>query len=533
MVIGWALVDCSHMKQSQAMSVMMEGSSTFLTGAPGSGKSFVLNRFVSAARTRGRNVAVTASTGIAATHIGGVTIHSWSGLGIRDSLTERDIETIASRDRLVRRFLGCDTLVIDEVSMLSADFLDMLDRLAKAIRDSNHPFGGLQVILVGDMFQLPPIGRSGTKPRFAFESQAWHDLDPTPLYLTEQHRQSGDELLWILNAMRDGGFSKEHHSVLASRLEVSAKPNQNITRLYSHNVDVDSINQRHLDALVAPMRRYSAKTRGGTAGVETLSKGVLAPAQLDLKEGAEVMFVANDTVRGYANGTLGNVVGFDGEWPIVELLANQRRITVEPHKWQLEEDGSVRAELTQVPLRLAWAITIHKSQGMSLDAAQVDLSRSFTPGMGYVALSRVRTLDGLYLLGINEMALVLNEEIFDVDRTLHNRSNIIAKRTPEYSDPAPLTPAEERQRSASDISLFEALKHWRKSRASLDGVPAYVVAHDATLEEIVRCLPENDAALLRVKGMGASKVAQYGAEIYQTVRDACGGGPEIPDPGLD
>ncbi len=500
------------------MSVLMEGNSAFLTGAPGSGKSYVLSRFVVAARSRGSIVAVTASTGIAATHIGGTTIHSWSGLGVRNSIDERDIEALASKDRLVRRYLGCDILVIDEVSMLSADFLEMLNRLAKALRNSQLPFGGLQVILVGDMFQLPPIARPGATAQFAFRSQAWRDLDPTPLYLTEQHRQSGDELLWILDAMRTGSFNEEHRAVLLGRLGKAPQPGVDVTRLYSHNVDVDSINYRHLDALTTPPRRYQATTRGAATAIETLSRGVLAPAQLDLKVGAEVMFVANDTGRAYANGTLGRVVGFEDQWPIVELWANQRRITVEPHKWQIEEDGSIRAALTQVPLRLAWAITIHKSQGMSLDAAQVDLGRSFAPGMGYVALSRVRTLEGLYLLAINEMALELNEEIFDIDLALRSRSETIAKHTVEFQEVTRFSATRASiGPSAAGNSVLDALKLWRKRRASADGVPPYVVAHDTTLEEIATVLPDNDATLLSVKGMGPSRVAKYGSEIYRTI----------------
>jgi ATP-dependent exoDNAse (exonuclease V) alpha subunit len=183
---------------------MLEGHSVFLTGAPGAGKTYVLNEFVRRATRAGKNVAVTASTGIAATHIGGTTIHSWSGLGIKDFLTEYDLERLSSTDRLVKRYNAADVLVIDEVSMLHGNRLNMVNQVAKRLRKSDKPFGGLQVILVGDLFQLPPVSRGSSEADFVHLSEAWEELSPKICYLTEQHRQIGDELLDLLEAMRRG-----------------------------------------------------------------------------------------------------------------------------------------------------------------------------------------------------------------------------------------------------------------------------------------------------------------------------------------
>ncbi|WP_298445623.1 PIF1 family ATP-dependent DNA helicase, partial [Ferrimicrobium sp.] len=364
------------MRQAQALARLMKGDSVFLTGPPGAGKSYVLREFVRLARRRGTAVAVTASTGIAATQIGGVTIHSWSGIGVRDHLTPNDLANLSSKDRLVRRYLTTDILIIDEISMLSGTFLTMLDQLVRTMRGTDEPFGGLQIVLVGDMFQLPPINRGSTEIDFAFQSNAWRDLDPLPCYLTEQHRQSGDELSEVLRAMRDASISQQHLAILNSRVGVRPTDDHEPTQLYSHNVDVDSMNTKRLARITGEARTYVMELRGPPAIVEPMRRGILAPDELTLKVDAEVMFVANDQNLRYANGSLARVVDLSEPWPVVELAVTSRRMSVEPHSWVLEEDGSKRAEIRQLPLRLAWAITIHKSQGMSLDAAEIDLSRS-------------------------------------------------------------------------------------------------------------------------------------------------------------
>jgi ATP-dependent DNA helicase PIF1 len=414
------------MRQLQALTILMNGDNVFLTGPPGAGKTYVLNQFIQRAQRAGKVVAVTASTGIAATHLNGTTIHSWSGLGIRDQLSDDEQAKLLSNDRLLKRYVGTDVLVIDEVSMLHGSRLDMINTVAKLLRKDQRAFGGIQVVLVGDLYQLPPIQRYNEAPDFVHLSAAWHELQPTICYLTEQHRQVGsDGLLDLLEAMRVGELEIMHTEIIQSRL--GKKPEQEIavTRLYSHNIDVESINQRHLIALTTTSRTFVAQTKGSKARIEQLAKSVLAPEQLELKVGAEVMFVANNFPAGFVNGSRGVIVGYDGDTPIVQLLSG-RSIHVERHSWSLNEDGRVRAEIAQFPLRLAWAITIHKSQGMSLDAAEIDLSRAFTPGMGYVALSRVRSLDGLYLQGINRVALQMHPLIHAFDAQLRTASALTA-----------------------------------------------------------------------------------------------------------
>jgi len=502
------------MRQAQALNIMLAGDSVFLTGAPGAGKTYVLNQFIHHAVKSGKTVAVTASTGIAATHIGGTTIHSWSGLGIKDSLTDWDRDKLQTNDRLIKRYNGADVLVIDEVSMLHGQRLNMVNEVAKLLRKNDQPFGGLQVILVGDLFQLPPITRGSDVVDFVHLSTAWAELDPKVCYLSEQHRQVGDELLDLLEAMRRGDVNELHEAALQERLREQRPGDLVVTRLYSHNIDVDSINQRHLKEIDRDAKLYQMQGTGQAAKREQLMKSVLAPENLELKIGAEVMFVANNFQAGFVNGTRGRVVDFVDTMPLVRLPSG-REIKVERHSWKLDEDGKTRAEVAQLPLRLAWAITIHKSQGMSLDAAEIDLSRSFTPGMGYVALSRVRSMDGVYLTGINQMALTLHPLIFTFDAELRTNSESLANITEDYTAPAE---AEEPTLAAAvalpyDEALFSRLKQWRQGRAQADKVSAFIIAHNTLLEELARRKPQTAQAMLGVKGFGQSKLDKYGPEL--------------------
>lgn len=500
------------MRQAQALSVMLGGNSVFLTGAPGAGKTYVLNEFIRRAQRQGKHVATTASTGIAATHIGGSTIHSWSGLGIRDALTPYDREMLSMNSTLRKRYIGTDVLVIDEVSMLHGKRLDMLNEIAKLLRSDPAPFGGMQVILVGDLFQLPPVSRGSELVDFAHTSAAWQELNPQICYITEQHRQSGDRLLDVLEAMRRGEIEDWHVATLQERLSIKPPEDTPVTRLYAHNIDVDAINQRHLKALSSDARVYTMATRGRANKVDQLVKSVLAPEQLELRVGAEVMFVANDFGAGFVNGSRGQVIGFKGDAPLVELASNGKVITVESHSWALEEDGKKHAEVAQLPLRLAWAITIHKSQGMSLDAAEIDLSKSFTPGMGYVALSRVRSLNGVYLTGLNNMAMQLHPDIYAFDAQIRASSDELARSTPDAPDEVEEVKAE-KPSMPIDQALLERLKMWRMRRALSDKVPAYIVAHDALLETLALRLPRTKQQLLAMPGIGAKKLDLYGEEL--------------------
>lgn len=409
------------MTQAEALAILKMGHSVFLTGSAGSGKTYVLNAYIKHLNDHGVTVAVTASTGIAATHMQGVTIHAWSGIGIKESMSDYEIDQLEQKRHVYDRFQKTKVLIIDEVSMLSGTFLDLLDRVCRSMKRSDEPFGGMQVVLCGDLFQLPPVSRN-EQPDFVIESQAWDTMGLVICYLTEQHRQDDDQFISVLNAIRDGRVEEEHRALLRARICSDANQFDCITTLFTHNVDVDVINNQKLADLDGEVHTYVMHTKGRDVLVQALQKGCLALETLVLKRGAEVMFIKNNSEAGYVNGTRGVVVDFTmSREPIVETVSG-KRITVGPEEWSIEDDGKVKALISQLPLRHAWAITIHKSQGMSLDAAVMDLSKSFVSGMGYVALSRVRSLAGVHLLGINNNALFIDPRVRAIDSDLRSAS---------------------------------------------------------------------------------------------------------------
>ncbi len=408
------------MKQKDALKILKAGKNVYLTGAAGSGKTYALNEYISYLKNRGVSVAVTASTGIAATHIGGVTIHSWSGIGIKDTLDDRDVEHLISKEHLYKKFEKTKVLVIDEVSMLSSRLFDAVERVCRAMKRSEEPFGGMQVVLSGDFFQLPPIAKEGGEAEFIHKSEAWKNMDARVCYLDEQFRQSDSSLEKILNEMRSGCVSPESKNKL---MEIRGNNSASLksvspTRLYTHNIDVDAENERELEKLEGKARVYEMSSSGKAHIAESLKKGILAPETLRLKKKAAVMFIKNSFDEGYVNGTLGVVEDFDNTgFPIVRTFSGDK-IFVSQAEWTVEEEGKVLAKVEQLPLRLAWAITVHKSQGMSLDAAEIDLSKAFAPGQGYVALSRLRSLSGLSLRRLNDMALAMHPRAMEVDERL-------------------------------------------------------------------------------------------------------------------
>ncbi len=453
------------MRQSSALDILKTGQNVFLTGSAGSGKTYTLNQYIDYLRARRVPVAVTASTGIAATHMNGTTIHSWSGIGIKDELTDRDLSNLSRKQFLADRLKDTAVLIIDEISMLHAKQINLVSQVLKHVRKNDAAFGGIQVVVAGDFFQLPPIGSKGetNREKFAFMSEAWLEAKFHICYLSEQHRQvseaanGGLDLDDILNQIRRQEVTFEAIAALEATFDQNVDIKR--TRLYTHNLNVNSINDKELAALDGEMMRFTATSTGDSKLVETLKKTVRTQDDLVLKVGAKVMFIKNNTELGVSNGTMGELIGFaavkinddkdnnddliedDSEsiesdtdknikgkgkkttkdkdkpkvkkpttqkMPVVRLNSG-REVIAEPEEWIIEDEtGDVLASYEQVPLCLAWAITIHKSQGMTLDAAEIDLSRTFELGQGYVALSRLKSLAGLQLLGMNDMSLQLD-----------------------------------------------------------------------------------------------------------------------------
>lgn len=416
------------MNQSLALAIMAFGKSVLLTGPAGAGKTYVLNQFIAEARARGKQVSVTATTGLAATHLGGTTIHSWSGIGISEEIQQGFFERFAKGKRDIIK--KTDVLIIDEISMLHDYRLDMIDEVCRTVRENiDEPFGGIQVILSGDFFQLPPINHQNSRQGgFVVNSKVWQTLDPVICYLKEQHRQDDEELLGVLGALRAGTLQQSHLDTLLARSEVHPDEFEVVTELHTVNVDVDTLNAAKLDEIEEDEIAYERLETGPKAFVETLDRSVLAPKVLKLKQGALVMAVRNSQERKYVNGSLGVVVAFDPDtnYPIIKFK-NGKEVLMTPDTWELHDGGKKRATITQIPLRLAWAITVHKSQGMTLDVARINLAKAFVEGMGYVALSRIKNVNSLYLTGINQMALRVSEEARSIDGYLREKAEADAE----------------------------------------------------------------------------------------------------------
>lgn len=422
------------MTQAQALTILKTGANVFLTGEPGSGKTHTVNAYVAYLRSCGIEPAITASTGIASTHIGGMTIHSWSGIGVKNYIGEEDLDEMMQRERLVKRLREATVLIIDEVSMLSSNTLDAVEVVCRTLRGNGRAFGGLQVVLVGDFFQLPPVVKQSYddfssyidehETPFAFRADAWLKANMVVCYLSEQHRQDDEVFLEMLTSIRRGDIHDGVHACLRGRC-VPAPESMQITKLFPHNANVDTLNNVELGKIKEDNREFAMRGSGAGALVESLKRNCLSPEVLSLKVGAKVMFTKNSIDGAYVNGTVGEVIGFSKmtTYPIVRIKFG-REMEVEPNEWSIQDGNRVLARIVQVPLRLAWAITVHKSQGMSLDSASIDLSRAFEYGQGYVALSRVRTLDGLYLSGFNERALQVHPKVSEYDSSFREISDI-------------------------------------------------------------------------------------------------------------
>ena len=415
------------MKQETALKLLKAGENVFLTGSAGAGKTYTLNQYINYLKARKVTVAITASTGIAATHMNGMTIHTWAGIGIKDAISEDELKRMKERKYLKEHLENAQVLIIDEISMLHAKQLNLVNKVLKYFKESEEPFGGIQVIAAGDFFQLPPVGKKEERNRdkFCFMSDAWVEAKFRVCYLTEQHRQGNDYLNDILNAIRAQNISPEHIQALKQTRDQGI--GDIFTRLYTHNMDVDSINFKHLNEIDQESRQFDAQCDGNDKLIETLKSSVRAPENLTLKKHAKVMFVKNNFDLGYINGSLGEVIAFeeDDEYGVLPKvkLTDGTTLTVEPETWSVDNDeGKTIASFQQIPLRLAWAITIHKSQGMTLETAEINLANTFEKGQGYVALSRLKTLNGLKLLGLNDQALELDSLAIKADRRFQELS---------------------------------------------------------------------------------------------------------------
>lgn len=471
-----------YTSQAEALARMLSRQNVFITGPSGSGKSYVIKKFLEVMKGQfGEKVtiAVTGSTGISASLIGGRTIHSWSGIGI-----QTDVSKIFAHNPDIKK---TDVLIIDEISMLPAYYLDMVNTVCKKTRRNNKPFGGIQVIFLGDFHQLPPVPNRSVPDElfqgFAIYSDAWDDADIYTCFLDKSIRAQDEKLAKVLWDMENDSITQETVDILRHRRlgAVQMSPDKTYTNLYTLNKRVDKINAEKLEA--QPGKVYSYATRavpmmGKNPEFEMETKKVKLPDDVLLKENAVVMVTSNHTVnvlhrsparknapekwkytvkdsRMIANGSIGTVEHIiragesrellaktvvmrlnDGELVAVQPIGQN----VETYKTMGKKQVPVKGETDErgkqkyvtkdivnkvivgnifyLPLKLAYAITVHKSQGQTLDGVYADLSKCFSPGMGYVALSRVRRIDDLVIEDFNRDTLRMNPDSLRISKRL-------------------------------------------------------------------------------------------------------------------
>ena len=536
--------------------------SLFLTGKAGTGKTTFLRDVV---RHTKKKCIVLAPTGIAAVNAGAMTIHSFFQFGLGPFVKgviepKSDFRINKSKLELIRNL---QLLIIDEVSMVRADLMDHIDVELRRIRRNSKPFGGVQLLMIGDLQQLPPIAHGGEdellrqyyKTLYFFSSAALKSMKYSCIELKTVYRQTDGHFINILNHARDCTLTNQDISDLNTRYipDFSPKPEDGYIRLMTHNRQVDYINATEMAKLDSHPFTFEAAVTG------TFPEESYPTANsLTLKKGAQVMFIKNDPERRFINGTLGEVRSIDKNCIAVRLAESGKTIEVEPMEWQNiryqfdEETKEISSKqigrFKQYPLKAAWAITVHKSQGLTFDKAIIDVHAAFSPGQAYVALSRCRTLEGLVLSSpvsasvfmkdkavdaymnyiycpVQELAFSSCYEYFEYEKkpepeAVGSEEKVNAKKVnaerinTEKSDAEKLAVPVK----IPDTALARELRSWRYERANEIDKPAFVVFSNAALAGIAHLRPTTLTELLDVPGVGPAKVNAYGEEIIGIVQ---------------
>jgi len=413
-------------EQETVLNMVKEKKNIFITGPGGTGKTFLINKIVNDMESLGKKVAVTSLTGLSALLIGekARTIHSWSGLGIgnRSALSYFEfIRKCLPKKREAWR--TTDILIIDEISMMSDEFFEKLDELGRLMRwKHNEPFGGMQILCFGDFFQLPPINT-----KFVFESPKWNETVDCVVFLNTVYRQTDPLFQNMLNEIRLGNVSDETDKLLKSRLDLDfSKEEIQPTKIFTRKAMVEEVNKSALDKIEGETFTYKMITKG-KVNSEAIKNALAkmdqnAPyvSELSLKVGAQVMLTVNtDIESGLVNGKLGIVCECKLDYVLVRFKGNSYPTLIRYHNWVLEDYESVYR--SQIPLVLSYAITTHKAQGATLDSAYIDIGLSvFEYGQAYVALSRVKSLDSLYLYSYNKRAIRAHPKVVEYYESLLN-----------------------------------------------------------------------------------------------------------------
>ena len=423
-------------QQLKALINFKMNKNILVTGPAGTGKSYLINQILETGKILNKNVAITAMTGCAAWNIKGKTLHSWAGIGTGEKNTESLLKNIIKNKKIKENWQKTDTLIIDEVSMLTKNLFEKINDIAQRIRNNPRSFGGIQIILLGDFYQLPPIDNGNDKVSFCFESSIWGNCINTIVHLTEIIRQTDPILQKCLNEIRIGDCSDETEQILKTCLDKKYSTEKDSiipTKIYSIKSKIKDINERELKALETDIIKYDIKTKKEIKNKgkkiynesidyysENIDKFANYEKELKLAIGAQVMLLVNLNVEeGLVNGSRGIITRFDGKFPVVKFLDGNEQI-ISDYNWEFDEKD-FKIIKTQIPLQLAWAVTIHKIQGSTLNYAIVDVGNSiFEYGQSYVALSRVKTLEGLYLVSFTKKKIKAHPKVIEFYQNLES-----------------------------------------------------------------------------------------------------------------
>lgn len=417
--------------QNAALDLVSTGNSILITGEAGTGKSYIIQKIIDQCNKIDRIVAVTAMTGTAASLIGGKTVHSWGSLGIGNRSAEYYSEKILGSWPKKIKWRKCRVLIIDEISMMDANFFELIEKVARLVRGNNRPFGGMQVILIGDFYQLPPVSKSNEPLKFCFESEKWNEVIQNKITLREIVRQKDPIFQNVLSEVRIGKPSIETIKIIESRVNVKPDTDSGIvpTILHSKRNKVDKINEIEFNKLpTSQIVEYNAdyeitgdkaikmKKDELTMWVDLIDKDNNYVKTLQLAIGAQVMLLVNlDQEIGLVNGSRGIIIDFEDGFPLVRFLnGNIQKIIYHSYNYEISLSSEIIAR--QIPLNLAWCSTIHKSQGQSLDYVQINIgSDIFACGQTYVAISRARSLSGLFIEDFDRHKILVNQKVVEFD----------------------------------------------------------------------------------------------------------------------
>lgn len=448
----------------KVLTLLQNGENVFLTGFAGTGKSYILGKLKDKFK---KKLTITSTTGLAAVNVKGQTLHSWAGVGLCKNPVHKTVEKIRTRKTQLRQILNCKILAVDEISMLNIEAFEYINQVLMEIKESSEPFGGIQVIFIGDFFQLPPVEKDLDIPkRYCFDSDLWNDLNLKNVILKKNYRQNQEGFINALAHMRTNCLDAEDIELLNSRCVESDTYQTDMLHIFSTNEEANRYNSAKFNMIEEPARVFMAQdgvyrgnklvyddfTESENYILEIFSKNCRADRDIVLKLGARVMLLVNmDFNKGLINGACGSIQRFN-ESGISIKFDNGLEATIPKHKFEYYYNDRVVAERLQYPLKLAYGITIHKSQGMTLDKLVVDCSRIFERGQAYVAMSRVKTLEGLFIKSFSEEKVMVDSHVAEFYENLQEAENV----TPNFR--SKIFEEDEKKEQLKEADVRETIK---------------------------------------------------------------------------